>query len=244
MGRIRTIKPEFPQSESMGRISRDARLLFIQLWTLCDDAGRARASSRMLASLLFPYDEDAGKRLDGWMRELEREGCVIRYQAEGMSYLQVCNWLNHQKIDRPSQSKIPPFDESSRALANPREPSSGDQGSKDLRIKDQGSKDQGPVERSRASTRKPPDDFELTKELREWAWKNCPAVDVEAETEAFKDYTFASGKTDWIATWRNWMRKAVKSGKSRPTRYEENMARLNAWEPKESTNVLLIGGKL
>lgn len=136
MARIRTIKPEFPQSESMGRVSRDARLLFILLWTVADDSGRTRGASRMLASLLYPYDDDAGKKIDGWLCELEREHCVIRYQVEGASYLQICNWLNHQKIDRPSTSKIPPFDESSRALANPREPSSGD-----LRIKDQGPKE-------------------------------------------------------------------------------------------------------
>jgi hypothetical protein len=65
MGRIRTIKPEFPQSESVGRLSRDARLLFIQLWTVCDDSGRARGSSRMLASLLYPYDTDVLGLIDG-----------------------------------------------------------------------------------------------------------------------------------------------------------------------------------
>lgn len=135
MARIRTIKPEFPHSESMGRVSRDARLLFIQLWTLCDDSGRTRAVSRMLASLLFPYDDDANGLIEGWLSELEQEGCIVRYSADGSTYLQVCNWLNHQKIDKPSQSKIPPFDESSRILANPRERSSEDQGS---RIKDQG----------------------------------------------------------------------------------------------------------
>jgi len=118
MARIRTIKPEFPQSESMGMVSRDARLLFIQLWTLCDDSGRARAASRMLASLLFPYDDDAPGLISGWLAELEREGCIVRYSADGSQYLQVCNWLNHQKIDKPSASKIPAFDESSRILAN------------------------------------------------------------------------------------------------------------------------------
>lgn len=135
MARIRTIKPEFPQSESMGRISRDARLLFVELWTICDDSGRTRAASRMLASLLFPYDDDAPSLIDGWLDELESVGCVARYTADGASYLQVCNWLSHQKIDKPSQSKIPAFDESSRKLSKPREHSSLDQGS---RIKDQG----------------------------------------------------------------------------------------------------------
>ena len=56
MPRIRTIKPEFPQSESVGRLSREARLLFLLLFTLVDDAGRSRAASRMLASVLYPYD--------------------------------------------------------------------------------------------------------------------------------------------------------------------------------------------
>jgi hypothetical protein len=131
MARIRTIKPEFPQSESMGNVSRDARLTFVQLWTLADDEGRLRGNSRMLASLLFPYDDDAPALIDGWLKELEDEGCIVRYKVGAQSYLQLCNWLIHQKIDKPTKSKIPPFDESSREVANPREKSSEDQGPKD-----------------------------------------------------------------------------------------------------------------
>ena len=86
----------------------------------------------MLASLLFPYDNDAPSLIDGWLAELEREGCVNRYLVDGSTYLEIAKWLSHQKIDKPSPSKIPPFDESSRILANVR---GG--------IKDQGSKDQG-----------------------------------------------------------------------------------------------------
>lgn len=135
MPRIRTIKPEFPQSESMGRVSRESRLLFLQLLTLADDSGRLRGNSRMLASLLYPYDTDAGTLIEGWMAELEREECIRRYRHNGDTYLEVCNWLKHQKIDKPSTSKLPPFDEPSRIVANPRERSS-EEG-----IKDQGSKD-------------------------------------------------------------------------------------------------------
>lgn len=139
MARIRTIKPEFPQSESMGNVSRDARLTFLQLWTIADDEGRLRGNSRMLASLLFPYDDDAPALIDTWLAELEREGCIVRYQVDRQSYLQIANWLIHQKIDKPSKSKIPELVSSSREVAKPREHSSEDQGS---RIKDQG-KDQG-----------------------------------------------------------------------------------------------------
>lgn len=131
MARIRSIKPEFPQSESMGNVSRDARLTFIQLWTIADDEGRLRGNSRMLASLLFPYDDDAPGLIDGWLKELEDEGCIVRYKVGAQSYVQLCNWLIHQKIDRPSKSKIPPLDGASKTIANPREVSSEDQGSKD-----------------------------------------------------------------------------------------------------------------
>ena len=143
MPRIRTIKPEFPQSESMGRVSRDARLLFVLLWTLCDDEGRTRAASRMLASLLYPYDADAPELIEGWIAELEREKCVVRYRIEDQTYLQVSKWLIHQKIDKPSKSRIPPFDEGSpiprEPSANPRESSSEDQG------RDQGRERKGPT---------------------------------------------------------------------------------------------------
>jgi hypothetical protein len=144
MARIRTIKPEFPQSESMGRISRDARLLFILLWTICDDAGRSRGDSRLLKGLLYPYDEVKFADIEGWLAELATENCITLYTVDGSRYLAVRNWLTHQKIDRPSKSKFPdPPDPLAKAREDsPQiiEGSSGDLGS---RTKDLG-EDQGP----------------------------------------------------------------------------------------------------
>lgn len=142
MARIRTIKPEFPQSESMGRVSRDARLCFIMLWTMADDAGRLRGNSRMLASLLFPYDDDAREGIVMWLGELEREGCVLRYDVGGDTYLKISAWRKHQKIDKPSASKFPAHphddDDDSRPFENIREASPLDQGT------DQGEEGTGP----------------------------------------------------------------------------------------------------
>lgn len=118
--RIRSIKPEFWESESLGRVSREARLLFIGLFSCCDDLGRARASSRLLASRLYPYDDDAFKKLPGWIAELEKQGCIRLYQVDGEAYLDIPKWPNHQKIDKPSASKLPSFDdvrEDSRGFA-------------------------------------------------------------------------------------------------------------------------------
>lgn len=181
MARIRTIKPEFPQSESMGRLSRDARLLFIMLWTIADDSGRARASSRMLASLLFPYDDDAPALIDGWLIELDTESCISRYKIDGSTYLQISNWLIHQKIDKPSTSRFPEFDESSRILANPRESSSVDLGPRTV--------DLGPVPRT------------LDLPLSALPAATLPAVSTAKPPIAKKDAPTKKETADTFETW-------------------------------------------
>ena len=221
----------------MGRVSREARLLFVQLWTVCDDAGRTRAASRMLASLLYPYDDDAPKRIDGWLKELERERCVIRYQADGGTYLQVCNWLSHQKIDKPSKSKIPEFANIREDSPKAREDSSGDL-DLDLDQRTKG-RDQSRGASKTRPTRKAPEDFAITPNLREWAAEKAPGVDVDRATEAFRDHTFARAITDWPGAWRNWMRREKPMNGHRLTKYEQSMSRLAASaaaEPPPITN--------
>ena len=145
--RIRTVKPEFWVSESIGRLSREARLLFIGLWSFADDSGRSRGAFPAISGALFPYDDDAIQLIPGWFAELEREGMVFRYKAEdGNTYYQLPNWLKHQKIEKPSASKFPAFTESSpnihRILP---EGYPLDQGS--------GIRDQGPMEQGSGDAR-------------------------------------------------------------------------------------------
>lgn len=57
-----------------------------------------------------------------------------------------------------------------------------------------------------------PVDFEATPEMIAWAREHTPLVG-RAETDRFVDYWRAipgarGRKLDWVATWRNWMRKA------------------------------------
>jgi hypothetical protein len=129
MARIRTIKPEFPQSESMGKVSREARLCFVLLWTLADDAGRLRGNPKMLASLLYPYDDDAADLIESWLADLAVNHCIARYAVGGNSYIQICAWRDHQKIEKPSASRIPPpTPEQSGLFANVLDDSHADQG--------------------------------------------------------------------------------------------------------------------
>jgi hypothetical protein len=115
VGRIRCIKPEFPASESMGNVSRESRLLFIQLWTLADDSGRLRGNPRYLAHSLYPYDDDAERHIDLWLRELEAQECIRRYRHGRSSLIAIANWSLHQRIDHPKPSRFsePPAAEQS-----------------------------------------------------------------------------------------------------------------------------------
>jgi hypothetical protein len=61
----------------------------------------------MLASLLFPYDEDAGECITGWLEELENEDCIRLYEVNGSQYLQIVGWAKHQRIDKPSKPQFP-----------------------------------------------------------------------------------------------------------------------------------------
>lgn len=120
MGRIRSIKPEFPQSESVGRLSRDARLLFIQIWTICDDYGRCRAAARLLAGQLYPYDNDAVVGIPKWLAELEKERAIEVYEVDGNSYLQVTNWSKHQRVDNAGKPMVPaPSPRTAASLGEP-----------------------------------------------------------------------------------------------------------------------------
>lgn len=207
MARIRTIKPEFPQSESVGKVSRDARLLFVQLWTICDDAGRTRAAPRLLASLLYPYDDDAPGLIPTWLKELEAADCVRLYEVDGSHYLEIPKWLEHQRIDRPSASKFPACPDAS---SSPREPSADTRSGKE----GNGPEGNGTGTRERAPARAQllPEGWEPTEadiaELRKGRPEIVGAL-YDQRQQDFRDWTKSNAKTshDWTATWRGFMRQ-------------------------------------
>lgn len=73
-------------------------------------------------------------------------------------------------------------------------------------------------------TRLDENNFVVTEEMREWANTRFPDVNVDIATESFIDYwtSKATGatKTDWVKTWRNWIRR------ERPTRQTSNQPKM------------------
>jgi hypothetical protein len=74
--------------------------------TIADDAGRLLAEPSELAAPLFATDTDAPLFMVAWLDE--REGCIERYELNGISYLRIVKWQRYQKIDHPTASLLPP----------------------------------------------------------------------------------------------------------------------------------------
>lgn len=117
MARIRTIKPDFFQSEDVVELSYRARLTWIGLWTHVDDSGRCKANPRLIKGALWPLEDDVtAKDVAADIEELAAKGHLIIYTVDDEPLIQVRNWAKHQRISRPSESKFPAPNEASLSL--------------------------------------------------------------------------------------------------------------------------------
>jgi hypothetical protein len=101
MARIRSIKPEFWTSEQVADCSPTARLLFIGLWSFCDDQGVHPASAKRIKMEVFPADSFTIEQMDGFIAELLNAGLLTKFTAEGDDFFAVTGW-KHQKIEKPT----------------------------------------------------------------------------------------------------------------------------------------------
>jgi hypothetical protein len=104
--RIRTIKPEFFRDpDTTGRWPADLKMFYVGMWCVADDAGRFAWDEDLIGSDLFPFDRkaDVGKLL----ARLVEAGVVVTYTVDGRKYGFLKNFSAHQKINRPTPSRLP-----------------------------------------------------------------------------------------------------------------------------------------
>lgn len=112
MARKRMLDPNIWQSEDFNKLSTLAKLVFIGLFSLADDEGRGRANPTYLKSSLFPYNEDLRSAdIEKTLYEISSNMSVIFYSCNESNYYELLSWDIFQKIDRPTPSQIPEFDE-------------------------------------------------------------------------------------------------------------------------------------
>lgn len=126
MARIRSIKPAFWQDSRLARLPTLTRLVYICLWSMADDFGRIEGDAETVWHFGFPREplDDVARALAN-LREASR---VVPYRGgDGIDCLFLPYFTKHQKIDHPTESKLPApptlttdsrtIRESSRALA-------------------------------------------------------------------------------------------------------------------------------
>ncbi|HCA84136.1 MAG TPA: hypothetical protein DEQ61_00670 [Streptomyces sp.] len=109
MARIRTIKPEAFISESLAEVSVNAERTFFGLLTQADDHGRFRDNPAIINGMLWPLRaEHTPVHAEEDLQQLASAELICRYTGcDGRRYLHVVTWTAHQKIDKPSQSRLP-----------------------------------------------------------------------------------------------------------------------------------------
>lgn len=108
MPRSRVIKPEFWNDEKLAKVSRDARLTFIGIWTCSDDYGVSKGNESWLKSQIYPYEESVKlSKFQEWLVELERLKVILPFSFHDEKYYYIKNFSKHQKVDHPSKNRNP-----------------------------------------------------------------------------------------------------------------------------------------
>lgn len=116
MARIRSVKPEICESETMARLSAEVERTFVRLWTHCDDHGRCKDDPRLIVAALFPlHDDMTADVVDRHLTQLEDAGVIVRYSVGGKRFLACTSWSEHQHPQKPRPSKFPAPDDADTA---------------------------------------------------------------------------------------------------------------------------------
>lgn len=108
MARIRTIKPEFFTSLTIDALSLEAQRTFIGLWTYADDHGRGKDDARLIKAAIWPLrDEHTSQHVENDLKQIADLELIHRYEVGSGRYFQILGWAEHQRVNRPSTSRIP-----------------------------------------------------------------------------------------------------------------------------------------
>lgn len=104
--RARNIKPGFFRNEQLMQVVPLGRLLFAGLWCLADREGRLIDRPMQIKWDILPADDcDA----DALLGELAARGFIRRYAVDGVRYIEVVNFLRHQRPHyKETASVLPP----------------------------------------------------------------------------------------------------------------------------------------
>jgi len=111
MARIRSIKPDFFTDEDLAELPFYVRLFYAGLWTEADRSGRLEDRPKQLKVKIMPYDkvdvEDILKTL-ATTKTTSGKPFIVRYESDGVKYIQILSWERHQKPHPTEKASIIP----------------------------------------------------------------------------------------------------------------------------------------
>lgn len=107
MARIRYLKPQAAEDVKLAECSRDARLLYRDLWCHMDRQGLTEDEPKLIKRNIFPYDDDlTAERVKILIDELARVGRLIRLDWHGKRLLYCPTFGLHQKFHRGEEPRF------------------------------------------------------------------------------------------------------------------------------------------
>src|SRR5690606_13679708 len=109
MARKRMIHPDFFTSATMNGLPISAIVPFAGVWCWADDYCRGEDDAALVKAAVWPRRRSmTEKKVEGDLDALVGVGVLCRYTVAGHALLHVTNWREHQKVQHPTPSKLPP----------------------------------------------------------------------------------------------------------------------------------------
>lgn len=231
--RIRTIRPEFYSSESVGSMTWKTRLVFINLWSYVEDNGVQLDNPRLFRGQCMPYDDSVLDAIEDAFAELEQCGSIIRYERDGKRLLFIPGFEKWQNIQRPGTChylppdgwdkrghKVIPEDSGQLQEHSCESPEDSGQLHDCSSSSRSSSKSRKKEEENKFSSSKEigVSDFELVREKAHAnadIIRNYPKLDLSDAWNAFNSRHYGETHTvnDWTRLWKGWcQRRANMSG--------------------------------
>jgi hypothetical protein len=101
------IDPEIWTDEKVLKLTWTAIPFYVGLITQADDEGRIRYDATSLRAKIAPRDEVTTEHVEVWMWECVEVGLVLVYESEGVLFAFLPGWMDYQKVQHPSPSRLP-----------------------------------------------------------------------------------------------------------------------------------------
>jgi len=113
MPRIRTLKPDHRQHRKVGALSDQHYRLWVSMILEADDEGRLVCDPSHLRAMTFGFQRKVTvAHVEDGVRRLAELGLVRLYRVASTWYADFHSWTDHQRINRPTPSKLPAFQDS------------------------------------------------------------------------------------------------------------------------------------